>query len=99
MMRHNQIARFWGLGVLLSLVPVAAVGPENRVLFFVGVGSMGLLAQLVQMAFTTANTAQVSAAWRMCARAAVFVLQSTCSPRPSSHWKASHVRRKPALRC
>jgi len=47
-LRHDRAARFWCLGALLSLVPIAATGPENRLLFMVGLGSMGLLAQLVQ---------------------------------------------------
>ena len=38
---RDRVARFWGLGVLLSLVPIAAVGPENRLLGFVGFGVDG----------------------------------------------------------
>jgi len=45
---RDRVARFWGLGVLLSLVPIGAVGPENRLLGFVGLGSMALLAQMTQ---------------------------------------------------
>ena len=45
---RDRVARFWGLGALLSLIPIAAVGPENRLLGFVGLGSMALLAQLTQ---------------------------------------------------
>ena len=45
---RDRVARFWGLGVLLSLIPIGAVGPENRLLGFVGLGSMALLAQLTQ---------------------------------------------------
>ena len=48
---RDRMARFWGLGALLSLLPIAAVGPENRVLGFVGLGSMALLAQLTQAVF------------------------------------------------
>jgi hypothetical protein len=46
---RDRVARFWGLGVLLSLVPIGAVGPENRLLGFVGLGSMALLAQMTQV--------------------------------------------------
>ncbi len=45
---RDRVARFWGLGVLLSLIPIGAVGPENRLLGFVGLGSMALLAQMTQ---------------------------------------------------
>jgi hypothetical protein len=46
-LRTNASARFWGLGMLLSVLPVAAAGPQNRLLFFVGIGAMGLVAELV----------------------------------------------------
>jgi len=46
--RRDPAARFWCLGALLSLLPIAATGPQNRLLIFVGIGSMGLLAQLMQ---------------------------------------------------
>jgi hypothetical protein len=48
MVRASRSARFWCLGMLLSLLPIAAAGPMNRLLFFVGVGSMGLLALLIE---------------------------------------------------
>lgn len=71
---RDRVARFWGAGVLLSLLPIAAVGPENRVLFFVGLGSMGLLAQLVQIAFLGGPATTRWRAWRLVARSAVIVL-------------------------
>ena len=74
LMARQRVARFWGVGVLLSLLPVAAVGPENRVLFFVGLGSMALLAQLAQTAFAAGPAAPASRAWRLAARVAVIVL-------------------------
>ena len=37
-------ARFWACGMLLSLIPIAATAPANRLLLFVGLGAMGLLA-------------------------------------------------------
>lgn len=41
--RRDPVARFFAGGATLSLVPIAATGPMNRLLFFVGVSSMGLL--------------------------------------------------------
>ena len=52
---RDRVARFWGLGALLSLIPIAAVGPENRLLGFVGLGSMALLAQLTQFVFARSS--------------------------------------------
>ncbi len=41
-------ARFWALGALLAVVPLCATFPSNRVLFFVGLGGMGLVAQWLE---------------------------------------------------
>jgi hypothetical protein len=71
---RDRVARFWGLGVLLSLIPIAAVGPENRLLGFVGLGSMGLLAQLADAAFARTSVESISGAWKGFAREAVAVL-------------------------
>ena len=57
---RDRVARFWGLGALLSLIPIAAVGPENRVLGFVGLGSMALLAQLTQAVSQAPSLPRVS---------------------------------------
>ena len=40
-------ARFWACGMLLSTLPPAASLPANRLLFFIGLGAMGLLATLI----------------------------------------------------
>lgn len=37
-------ARFFAIGMLASAVPIAATFPSDRLLFFVGLGAMGLLA-------------------------------------------------------
>jgi hypothetical protein len=71
---RDRVARFWGLGVLLSLMPIAAVGPENRLLGFVGLGSMGLLAQLAQAAFAGTSAGPASRAWRGLSLAALVIL-------------------------
>ena len=42
-LRRNSLARFFLLGAALSLIPISAVGPQNRLLFFVGFCSMGLI--------------------------------------------------------
>lgn len=47
LLRRDRAARAFALGALLALLPVSAVGPQNRLLGFVGLGSMALLAQLV----------------------------------------------------
>jgi hypothetical protein len=40
------VARFWATGSLLALVPVCGMGiPSGRLLMFIGLGGMGLIAQ------------------------------------------------------
>jgi hypothetical protein len=70
---RDRMARFWALGALLSLLPIAAVGPENRVLGFVGLGSMALLAQLTQLVFGSSAIA-LPRAWKGFAWAATSFL-------------------------
>ena len=71
---RDRVARFWGLGALLSLLPIGAVGPENRLLGFVGLGSMALLAQLTQALFAGSLVGSVPRAWKGFAWAATLLL-------------------------
>ncbi|HYL57909.1 MAG TPA: hypothetical protein VEU51_03490 [Candidatus Acidoferrales bacterium] len=71
---RDRLARFWGLGALLSLVPIAAVGPENRVLGFVGLGSMALLAQMTQFVFAGSSDSSAPRAWKKFAWVATLLL-------------------------
>jgi hypothetical protein len=45
--RQDPVARFFATGLLLASVPVCAAFAGDRLLLFVGVGAMGLVAQLV----------------------------------------------------
>jgi hypothetical protein len=71
---RDRMARFWGLGALLSLIPIGAVGPENRLLGFVGLGSMALLAQLTQALFAGSFVPSVPRVWKGFAWAATLLL-------------------------
>ncbi len=71
---RNRVARFWALGALLSLIPISAVGPENRLLGFVGLGSMALLAQMTQMIFASTSTSSLPRIWKGFAWAATLIL-------------------------
>jgi hypothetical protein len=46
--RHHRLARFWLLGMLLSLLPSCATVPQDRLLIMSGLGGMGLLAIFFQ---------------------------------------------------
>ncbi len=47
LLRRDPVARFWALGMALSLVPACATFPANRLLVFAGIGAMGMLAQFL----------------------------------------------------
>jgi hypothetical protein len=46
LVRRDPIARFWALGMAISLVPAASTYPHNRQLLWPSLGAMGLIAQL-----------------------------------------------------
>ncbi len=68
---RDAAARFWGLGSLLSLLPIAAAAPQNRLLLFVSVGAMGLLARFVELLYARSELGPKSVSWRVSAH--VFV--------------------------
>jgi hypothetical protein len=47
LLRRSPTARFWALGMLLSLIPISAALPANRLLFFTGLGALGLLSEYI----------------------------------------------------
>ncbi|MGQ0736319.1 MAG: hypothetical protein ACT4QD_22025 [Acidobacteriota bacterium] len=46
LLRREATARFWGVGMVLSIVPSCAVFPMDRMLLYSGIGGAALLAQL-----------------------------------------------------
>jgi len=44
LLRRDPIARFWALGMALSLLPFCTTFPQSRLLGFAGIGAAGLLA-------------------------------------------------------
>ena len=46
-LRRDRQARFWALGMLLAAVPASACYPTDRLLLFVGIGAMALVARIV----------------------------------------------------
>ena len=65
---HDALARFWTLGMLLSVLPACVAIPMDRLLMFVGLGAMGLLAQVLAGLKEDARWAPRRAAWRRPAR-------------------------------
>ncbi|MEW5802897.1 MAG: hypothetical protein AB1847_12430 [bacterium] len=44
---RDRLAWFWFSGMMLAVVPACTSLPNERILFFIGLGAMGLLAQLM----------------------------------------------------
>jgi hypothetical protein len=50
LLRVDPVSRFFATGMVLSAIPVASTFPADRLLGFVGLGGMGLVAQLLAAA-------------------------------------------------
>ena len=48
LLRRERLARFWFLGMALSIVPLCAAFPMDRLLVFSGIGAFGLMALLLR---------------------------------------------------
>jgi hypothetical protein len=71
---RDPLARFWALGMLLSLLPICVAFPMDRLLMFVGLGAMGLLAQLLGGLQEGASWLPRRVAWTRPARVLGYVL-------------------------
>ncbi len=74
LIRASHTARFWAGGMALSLVPIAATAPSNRLLLFVGIGSMALLAEWLTGLLSRSAWTPSSRIWRAFAWTLVAVL-------------------------
>jgi len=54
-LKREPTARFFALGMLLSLLPACATFPDDRLLYFAGFGGMGLLAQFLAAVWQRAD--------------------------------------------
>ena len=70
-----ELARFWCLGMVLSVIPTCAINVlSGRLLLFVGLGVMGLTAQFIVSLVERAGWLPVHRAWRSLARILCFLL-------------------------
>ena len=61
---REREARFWCVGMCLSLIPIAATFPSNRLLLFVGLGAMPLLARFLAEVFSLDSPRPVGSSFR-----------------------------------
>jgi hypothetical protein len=59
MLRADPTARFLAFGMVLAVIPITATEPNDRLLFFVGIGAMPLLAMLLVRLFDRSLTSGV----------------------------------------
>lgn len=74
LLRADRGARFWLTGMLLALLPISATMPSNRLLFFVGLGAMPLLACFLAGVWSRAEWLPGARAWRRFAAALATLL-------------------------
>jgi len=72
LMRRSPEARFWGTGMVLSLVPVCAMVPVDRLLSFPGIGGTALLALFIAAVLGKEDWLPTWPLWRPVARVACF---------------------------
>ncbi|MBN1664992.1 MAG: hypothetical protein JW943_15440 [Deltaproteobacteria bacterium] len=65
LIRKDRVARFWLTGMVLSILPVAATYPMSRLLLFIGIGAMGLMAQCVTHLVRNDGVLPASRLWRI----------------------------------
>jgi hypothetical protein len=63
LLRRDRPARFWATGMMLSIVPVCATFPMDRLLTFPSIGAFGLLAQFLSLTFGNVKESPTSR-WR-----------------------------------
>lgn len=73
---RDRLARFWALGMVLATLPICGTDPMDRLLFFVGLGAMGLLAQFFAFLRKSPKRPLLVWSWRApaLAMAALFVV-------------------------
>jgi len=73
---RQRSARFWATGMILSVLPICATFPSDRLLMFVGIGAMGLVAQFIYIVFDKTEGQLKRSFWRIPALglASIFIL-------------------------
>ena len=74
LLRRDPPASFFALGLGLSILPACATFPSDRLLFFAGIGGMGLVAQILAGVAERANWLPSRRWWHRFALSATVVL-------------------------
>jgi len=71
---RNKLAKFWFVGMLLSVFPICATLPMDRNLLFVAIGAFALIVQFVGGLGSKATWLSISRTWRLSAWILVIIL-------------------------
>lgn len=63
LIKRDPTTRFWLVGMLISCVPISATQPSGRLMLFVGLGGMALVAQVIALWKENLDWKPASAAW------------------------------------
>ena len=63
LLKRDPLARFWALGMGLSVLPACTAYPHDRLLFFVGIGGMGLLAHFIAAVLRNGDPLSARVRW------------------------------------
>jgi hypothetical protein len=75
LIRRDHVARFWSAGMVLAVVPTCAINLlSGRLLLFVGLGAMGLMAQFIAGLFDRCEWVSPHRAWGVLARGSCLLL-------------------------
>lgn len=64
LLRRDKVVRFWLAAVLLSVIPICATVPCDRLLTFTSIAAAGLLAQFLNLTFTQNTPRPKNILWR-----------------------------------
>lgn len=73
-LRESKLARFWALGMVLSLPPVCATVPNDRLLCPAGIGGMALVGHFLEYAFARWNEQPRTRRLRFVRGMAIFLI-------------------------
>jgi hypothetical protein len=76
LLRRQRTTRFWAAGMILSVLPICATFPSDRLLLFLGIGGMGLVGQLLEFVFGRRQWRPKLVLWGIASYvlAAIFIL-------------------------
>ncbi len=74
LLRRDRVARFWATGMLLSVIPACTAFPADRMLVWVGIGALAVVAQFLTWKMGAASEKEVRGGRALPARALVWFL-------------------------